>query len=236
MIPIVHLISAFLSKISHFLQKLLENEKSEKSHNMGNIYKKRDGSSVVKGNDGKIVRNLPAASKMPSSSPTLPAKASAEDASATPSLYEIRRAEFAKREEDRVKTREIMAEFTDSIEQDFPKAKMVGLNDNYEPVSLESWDGEVVETLTAEKYPELFKVFSENKEHIEGAMNAAGWSQKERTAVAPGATQLLFMLFRCKEGENCQFRHTGYGFAPQHEAGRYCRSGRRNHCTCDSCF
>lgn len=203
---------------------------------MANVYKKKDGSSVVKGNDGKIVRNLPAASKLPASTPTLPAKAAAEEAAPAPTLYEIRQAEFAKREADRLRTREIMADFTDSIEQDFPKAKMVGLNDAYEPVSLESWDGEVVETLTPEKYPALFKTFSESREHIEGAMTAGGWSQKERTAAAPGATQLLFMLFRCKEGENCQFRHTGYGMAPRHEAGMYCRSGRRNHCTCDTCF
>jgi hypothetical protein len=25
-------------------------------------------------------------------------------------------------------------------------------------------------------------------------------------------------------------------FMPQHRAGAYCRSGKRNHCTCDGCF
>lgn len=203
---------------------------------MANVYKKKDGSSVVKGNDGKIVRNLPAASKTPTSTPTLPAKANVSAATAEPSLYEIRQAEMAKREAHRLRTREIMADFTDRIEQDFPDAKMVGLSDDYEPVSLENWKGEVIETLTSDKYPELFKTFAENREHIEGAMEEGGWSQKERTAAAPGATRLLFMLFRCKEGDNCQFRHTGYGMAPRHEAGMYCRSGRRNHCTCDTCF
>lgn len=26
------------------------------------------------------------------------------------------------------------------------------------------------------------------------------------------------------------------GFGPPHRATAYCRSGKRNHCSCDSCF
>lgn len=42
---------------------------------MAKIFKKNDGSSVVKGKNGKITGNLPAQYKQPKSAPSLPKKA-----------------------------------------------------------------------------------------------------------------------------------------------------------------
>ena len=44
---------------------------------------------------------------------------------------------------------------------------------------------------------------------------------------------------RAPEGE-CRYcdklRETGQAFMPLHDASPNCQSGRRNHCTCDTCF
>lgn len=203
---------------------------------MAKTYKKKDGSSIVKAANGKIVGNLPSDASKPVAAPVLPQKAgSVATESAQPSLYEIRQAEYAKKEQDRVVTREVAANLADEIEERFPTARLLGLNDELEPVSLEDWEGNVVEILTPEKYPELFDTFSQKKENIAGGLEN-GWQQKERTPQAPGATKFMFLSFRCKASEDCQFRHTGYGWAPSHEASRFCSSGRRAHCTCDTCF
>jgi hypothetical protein len=34
----------------------------------------------------------------------------------------------------------------------------------------------------------------------------------------------------------CKEEGYGKGFAPQHKASEGCRSGKRAHCTCDTCF
>jgi hypothetical protein len=33
-----------------------------------------------------------------------------------------------------------------------------------------------------------------------------------------------------------RMRANGETFHPRHNASQYCESGRRNHCTCDTCF
>lgn len=34
----------------------------------------------------------------------------------------------------------------------------------------------------------------------------------------------------------CRYAESSMGFFPSHEAMKSCRSGRRDHCTCDGCF
>lgn len=43
-------------------------------------------------------------------------------------------------------------------------------------------------------------------------------------------------LFRKCGEDGCEHLYYPEGFQPNHTASQFCMSGRRNHCTCDTCF
>lgn len=203
---------------------------------MSQFIRKKDGSITVKGADGKIAKNIPAASKAPKAAPAMPTKAEATNDSIARvnASYEEMRARQNKIAEQRETTRSIMANFTDEIEEKFPRAFYMGVDDDLRPISLEDADGNVVEILDSARYESLREAFSENHDAIANSLDS--WHFRDRTPHASGASKAIHLSFRCKESSDCTFRTSRYGFAPRHEASQYCGSGRRAHCTCDVCF
>lgn len=57
----------------------------------------------------------------------------------------------------------------------------------------------------------------------------------EYEAVVSGADKELIKDNKCGL-EGCQYIYGEGGFGPNHYASSGCKSGRRNHCTCDTCF
>lgn len=62
---------------------------------------------------------------------------------------------------------------------------------------------------------------------------------RDEWKVLPEDDRLTLTGFRAPIGEcpTCdRARETGERFMPRHTASARCRSGQRNHCTCDTCF
>lgn len=201
---------------------------------MAKTFKKKDGSTVIKGSDGKIAGNLPAASTMPKPAPEIPAKMPTylEQLYAKAAENKIK---IQREQELRSAAREVISSLTDSLEARYPNVFTLTVDENNVPVSIEDRNSDIIKVLDTKEDKEVFDAFAKNKESLEFSI-ANHLVNKERRPSADGAVKSLFLAFRCAESPDCQYRTARYGFAPSHEASQYCMSGRRSHCTCDTCF
>jgi hypothetical protein len=198
------------------------------------MYRKKDGSSVVKSSTGKIVNNIPSGRNVPSQSPGLPMKP-AEKTLSTPdsSAYEKRmqrQAEIARHKEA---IRHSIGELTDAISMSHPDALTLSLDDDFRPTRVEDRHGNML--IDLQNAPELRERVEQLALQSESMKIATenGFLLRENS---DSKEKSIFLLFKCPEDQNCNFRSAHHGIAPSHTASEYCQSGRRAHCTCDTCF
>lgn len=203
---------------------------------MSRTYRKRNGTVIVKDSNGKIARNLPADGSAPQATPKLPTPAQSSSQDVQGSAFEERARKQAEISQHKAKVRAAIAELTDAVEKDHPKALILGVDDDYQPVSIEDFEGNVLVDLeNSQDYQEHVDSLTDLRESTAVAAEN-GLLFRDKSPQSSRASKGLFLSFKCHEDPECQYRTSHYGISPRHTAGTYCRSGRRPHCTCDSCF
>jgi hypothetical protein len=196
----------------------------------------------IKDKTGKFAGSLPDEPKLASNSqvsqvPTPPASQTVEakPAFGTPEWHEMiaqKRLEQAAREQSRAAAREVIYNFTDKVNSEFPDSRYFVFDEEWNPVAIEGYDNEVLIDLRSEEHGALadtLKIETENC--VEGLKSFV-----DRDYKSPEGNIGVTMLILCDEGDNCQFRRPARGWAPSHNASPRCMSGKRPHCTCDTCF
>lgn len=195
----------------------------------------------IKDKSGKFAGSLPDEPKLSAASPintppipTLPAQA-IKPTFGTPEWHEWveqRRLEREASDAARLEARTIIANFTDKLQDEFPNARYFVFDEAWNPVAVEGYSNEVVLDLTSEEHVGLADTL-----RIETSRCVDGIEQFiDKDYKSPEGYKGVTMLIRCTESDDCNFRRSARGFAPSHAASPRCQSGKRPHCTCDTCF
>lgn len=197
----------------------------------------------IKDKSGKFAGSLPDAPELSGvnapieAPPAPPAPAIAvKPAFGTPEWQEWVEQRRIEREASDLLRREavdVISNFTDKIYEDFPNARYFVFDENWNPVAIEAYNNEVVIDLTADDHSALADTIRIESQNCVGGLEQLLDSDYGSSSSRRGVS----MLIRCNESEDCGFRRpAARGFAPSHTASPRCLSGKRNHCTCDTCF
>jgi hypothetical protein len=196
----------------------------------------------IKDKTGKFAGSLPDEPKIASSNqlsqvPNLPTPPAVEvkPVFGTPEWHAMvaqKRLEREAQEQSRAAAREVIYNFTDKINSEFPNSRYFVFDQDWNPVAIEAYDNEVLIDLKSEEHGALADTLKiETANCIEGLKTFVETGYK-----SPDGNIGVNMLILCDEGDGCQFRRPSKGWAPSHEASPACQSGKRPHCTCDTCF
>jgi hypothetical protein len=197
----------------------------------------------IKDKSGKFAGSLPEVPKL--DSPSIPAPvapvapvAEVKPAFGTPEWHAwveekrlVREEQYARRAEART----VIENFTDKIHSEYPDARFFVFDDEWNPLRVEGYDNKVILDLESEEHGALADTLKiETMNAVEGfeQYKAEGYSEYKGAEGNVG----ISMLIKCPEADDCNFRRPAFGFAPSHKASERCMSGKRPHCTCDTCF
>lgn len=192
----------------------------------------------IKNKDGKFAGSLPEEPNLVSA-PNIPVieppVVEEKPAFGTPEWREwaeARRLEREAKDKARAEAREMIENFTDKIVSEFPEARFFVYDSNWNPLRIEGYNNKVVIDLTAEEHGALADTLA-----IESSNLLDGLSQMRDSEYRSEEDVIgVSLLIRCTESEDCNYRRPAVGIGPRHKASDFCRSGKRPHCTCDTCF
>lgn len=190
----------------------------------------------IKSKDGKFAGSIgDGKTNVPTAAPKLPKVSKAEQArldnNAKIREFNERRAamlpEIMARRERQEASRQSWFTISESLNSTYPEARWMILDENKELLRLTDRDGNTVaegSTVlgTNPAVKEGLEVFSQHEDLVSG-----------RYKKDDGHRVGIFFL--CGE-DGCTHRFYPEGFQPGHTASVRCMSGRRPHCTCDTCF
>jgi hypothetical protein len=203
--------------------------------------RKFEMTKYIKDKSGKFAGSLPGEPKLssvsPIDAPPIPASPAqpVKPAFGTPEWHEWaeqRRIEREASDAVRMEARTVITNFTDKLQDEFPNARYFVFDEDWNPVAVEGYSNEVVLDLTSEEHVALADTL-----RIEASSCVDGMKQfVDKDYTSPEGYKGVTMLIRCTESDDCNFRRPARGFAPSHTASPRCMSGKRPHCTCDTCF
>lgn len=134
---------------------------------------------------------------------------------------------YARLREQREAARQAWFSISDSVNSSYPEARWMLLDENYQLVGLTNQDNTIIADgasviATHPTVQDSLEVFARHEDLVSGR-----YKRDEGHRVG--------IFYLCGE-DGCTHRYYPEGFQPGHTASRYCRSGRRPHCTCDTCF
>lgn len=197
----------------------------------------------IKDKSGKFAGSLPEAPKLeaPDSNtpmaPNPPAPA-AKPEFGTPEWHAlmqerrlVREAQYA----EKAAAREVIINFTDKIHSEYPESRFFVFDENWNPLRVEGYDNKVILDLEQQEHGALadtLRIEASNALNGFEQYRSSGFSEYRGTGDVIG----ISMLIKCDESPDCGFRRSAVGIAPSHKASDRCMSGKRPHCTCDTCF
>lgn len=114
------------------------------------------------------------------------------------------------------------------LSESMPQARWMLLDDDFELAG--------VANSNKEKFATGETVLALHPEIAEQLAQAKNYSQiRDGQYKQATGGHRVGIFFKCGE-DGCEHLYYPEGFQPSHKASPYCRSGRRNHCTCDTCF
>lgn len=198
----------------------------------------------IKNKDGKFAGSLPeqpnisspggvAVPPLPNAAPA--PKTTTPPAFGTPEWHEWAERRRQEREAEEVIRQEalsVVRNFTDKINEEYPESRYFVFDEDWNPVAIEGYDNQVILDLKSEEHGALADTLRiETENCIEGMKKFI-----DRDYRSPNNYNGVTMLIKCDEAPDCNFRRPARGFAPSHTPSAYCASGKRPHCTCDTCF
>lgn len=187
----------------------------------------------IKGKDGKFAGSIgDGKDKVPTAAP----KVSAAERRRLEMNEQIRqinaraaanKESYARLREQRESARQAWFSISDSVNSSYPNARWIILDENYQLVGLSDQDKNMIAdgaavTAAHPTVKDSLEVFAHHDD-----LQSGRYKQGDQHRVG--------IFYQCGE-DGCTHRYYPEGFQPGHTASRYCRSGQRPHCTCDTCF
>lgn len=187
----------------------------------------------IKGKDGKFAGSIgDGKDNVPTPAPKI-TKAEQRRQEMNDRIREINERYAAGREARELKAkknedgRQAWFQISDSLNASNPSARWMILDNDFNLVSLNDRDGNSVATAESviDTHPNIVNQLALLKEYDQVLEGRYRKDNGHRVGI----------FFRCGE-DGCDHQYYPEGFQPGHTASQFCMSGRRNHCTCDTCF
>jgi len=188
----------------------------------------------IKGKDGKFAGSIgDGKTNVPTPAPATVSKAEQKRQETNARIREIN-ARFEAGKEARqlaaqknAAGRQAWFSISDTFNESYPAASWMNLDDEFNITGLTDHDGNIIATAAdiSSAHPDVAARLKDLREYDQVASGR----------YAKDGGHRLGIFSKCGE-DGCEHLYYPEGFQPGHTASRYCRSGRRNHCTCDLCF
>jgi hypothetical protein len=197
----------------------------------------------IKDKSGKFAGSIPEAPKLnsPSESTSPPVPEYTVHPSTPmsgPAVWQAQRDEQVRLQDEIYANRRLAADvvdnFTDKIIMEYPDSRYFVYDENWKPIAIEGYNNKVIIDLTSEEHASLAETIKIESSYVLPGL--AKMKTEEHDYTSPEGYVGISMRIRCPDAIDCEFRRPARGFAPRHKASDYCMSGRRPHCTCDTCF
>jgi hypothetical protein len=183
----------------------------------------------VKGKDGKFVGSIGDGKSQVPTAATSKAQLRVEEINARVRAMNenaaVMREQYARLAEVRQKASEAWSQISDDLNVAYPEARWMYISQDGELLRLADRDHNTLvvgSDVEVAGLADNLELLSHHEDLVKGRYLKDG---EHRVGV----------FFRCGI-DGCTFRQYPEGFQPGHTASSYCRSGKRPHCTCDTCF
>jgi hypothetical protein len=188
-------------------------------------------SKYIKSKDGKFAGSIgDGKDSVPTAAPSAPQVPVTINLKVKPE-YAEKHAAYQRLNERRETARTAMVSLSDSLRAQWPEARYLAFTDDGHPSKIEGYGNAVIwDSVNDAPLPD-----SLNEQAQTYFANADDYQFDSGYPLDHDGVKAMAILGRCGI-DGCNFLTPARGFFPSHEATASCRSGRRPHCTCDTCF